>query len=313
MATDALNNRWVFSNYGLDKDIAAPGVGIMSTVPGEYATWVGTSMATPIVSGIAALLYAYNPNLSCDQVKNILYSTALDLGDSGRDQYYGWGLVNAEDAVAKVMSDYPVGKWNRIYGSTRYETANAAAREGWRRDSCEVVIVASGNDFPDALSATSLAGVYGCPVILVDSQSDILSSTASEIHRLGADEVVVVGGASAVGDSVFAQLEQIVGVGNVERLSGSDRHQTCSSIYNAGVESWSDTCIVVRGYDSCVDAVSIAPYAFASGSPVFLTQPDGSISDDVKAMVSGGGFSKAIVMGGEATVPASFLNYLNTL
>ncbi len=310
VATDAINNRWTGSNYGLAKDIAAPGVRIMSTLPGDYEAWTGTSMAAPIVSSVAALLYAYNPNLTCDQVKNILYSTAQDLGDSGRDQYYGWGLVNAEDAISIAMSDFPVGKWNRIYGETRYETANAAAREGWSRSSCDVVIVASGNDFPDALSATSLAGVYGCPVLLVDADSEIPSSTAAEIHRLGAEEVVVAGGTSAVSDMVFSQLEQIVGTGNVRRLSGSDRHQTCSNIYNAGAESWSDTCIVVRGYDSCVDAVSIAPYAFASKSPIFLAQSDGSISDDVKTTITNGEFSKAIVIGGDSAVAQSAEQWL---
>jgi len=99
-ATDQSNNRAYFSNFGSALDIVAPGVSILSTLPGDrYGTMSGTSMATPHVSGTAALILENNPSLSVEQVRARLYSTADDLGTRGLDRYYGWGLVDAEESV----------------------------------------------------------------------------------------------------------------------------------------------------------------------------------------------------------------------
>ena len=65
-----------------------------------YATISGTSMATPHVTGAAALLWSHVPGLSNQEVRDTLIATALDLGTAGRDDYYGNGLVQVADAVA---------------------------------------------------------------------------------------------------------------------------------------------------------------------------------------------------------------------
>lgn len=93
------------SNYGPSKDIAAPGNAILSTYwknddpDWEYALLSGTSMAAPVVTGVVALMLSVNPDLTVDEVKNILYGTATELGDPGRDDEYGHGRVNAQAAV----------------------------------------------------------------------------------------------------------------------------------------------------------------------------------------------------------------------
>jgi subtilisin family serine protease len=82
-------------------DIAAPGYGIPSSIPGGlYQTMSGTSMATPFVAGAAALLLEANPTLSVEQLRNALTSTARDLGDPGVDDRYGSGLLNVAAALA---------------------------------------------------------------------------------------------------------------------------------------------------------------------------------------------------------------------
>lgn len=90
-----------FSNKGSSIRLAAPGVKILSTVPdGKYAYMTGTSMAAPFVSGTAALLLAVEPDLSVKEVTDRLLITATDLGKKGRDESYGYGLVNAYQALA---------------------------------------------------------------------------------------------------------------------------------------------------------------------------------------------------------------------
>ena len=94
-----------FSNYGPHIDLSAPGESIYTTTWGQgYTTISGTSFSAPIAAGVAALVMAANPALTSKQVESILFTTAKDLGDPGRDIYYGWGRVDAAAAVAKART-----------------------------------------------------------------------------------------------------------------------------------------------------------------------------------------------------------------
>ncbi|WP_230739495.1 S8 family peptidase [Methanooceanicella nereidis] len=101
-ATDQYDAAASFSNAGPEAELAAPGVSIYSTYKsGTYAIMSGTSMSTPHVAGAAALLIA-DGITSPEDVRIALRSTAEDLGLSGPDPYYGYGLVNADAAVANA-------------------------------------------------------------------------------------------------------------------------------------------------------------------------------------------------------------------
>jgi PKD repeat protein len=85
-------------------DIAGPGVSVRSSYPGHSYTYMsGTSMSCPHVTGVAALIRDANPNLTPDEVKQIIYETAYDLGTPGEDNDYGWGMVDAYEAVMLAM------------------------------------------------------------------------------------------------------------------------------------------------------------------------------------------------------------------
>lgn len=99
-------------------EVAAPGVDILSTYPDDtYETLSGTSMATPHVSGTVALIQAarlqnglpilppgMEDYLTTDSIRGILYSTADDLGNSGYDSLYGYGVVRADLAVETAIN-----------------------------------------------------------------------------------------------------------------------------------------------------------------------------------------------------------------
>lgn len=98
--TDGLS---YFSNYGIFVELVAPGEGIVSSWPGNVSqAATGTSPAAALVAGCAALVLQADPALDRDDVRDILSSTARDLGRSGRDIYYGYGLVDVAAAVKKA-------------------------------------------------------------------------------------------------------------------------------------------------------------------------------------------------------------------
>ncbi|MFA5033521.1 MAG: S8 family peptidase [bacterium] len=107
-AIDSTSARWQYSNYGSETELIAPGVGVIGTIPlrGEnsYQLFAGTSEACPQVAGIAALVLSASPTLTNQEVRDILDSTATDLGTAGRDQYHGYGKPNAYAAVQKALS-----------------------------------------------------------------------------------------------------------------------------------------------------------------------------------------------------------------
>ena len=85
------------------KSLAGPTV-TLYIGPWDYAYFDGTSMATPHASAVAALVKGANPALSVTQMKDILRSTAADLGTSGYDTTYGYGIVNAQAAVVAALN-----------------------------------------------------------------------------------------------------------------------------------------------------------------------------------------------------------------
>ena len=102
-ATTKSDTRANFSNYGSYINLSAPGVDIYSTAPtNSYRTENGTSMATPIVSGVSALILSKNPYLSPAEVTNILQNSSVDLGTKGWDRYFGYGRVDANQALAET-------------------------------------------------------------------------------------------------------------------------------------------------------------------------------------------------------------------
>jgi subtilisin family serine protease len=86
-------------------DISAPAVNVISAFPGDgYGPLTGTSMASPHVNGIVALMLQACPQLTPDEVKQVIYDTALDLGDPGKDNDFGYGLIDAYEAVDLAIS-----------------------------------------------------------------------------------------------------------------------------------------------------------------------------------------------------------------
>ncbi len=109
-----------YSNRGLEVDVAAPGNDILSTIPmnqdssigiNGYDLKHGTSMASPFVAGLAALIRANEPSLSYSEIEDKIKNNAVDLGDLGKDDSYGYGLINGDDSSEAL----PPYEFNELY------------------------------------------------------------------------------------------------------------------------------------------------------------------------------------------------------
>ncbi|MBO8171317.1 MAG: peptidase S8 [Bacillaceae bacterium] len=118
-AVNYLSQRANFSNYGDYLDVVAPGVDIPSTyINDQYASLSGTSMASPHVAGLAALIRSRAPNLSNQEVMDIIRDTATDLGSVGKDPYYGYGLIDGYKALNLIAGNEATPPETQDYNRT---------------------------------------------------------------------------------------------------------------------------------------------------------------------------------------------------
>ena len=110
-ATDKEDAHAWFSSAGTFVDVSAPGVGIYSPFPPtheEYRSVNGTSLATPHVVGLAALVLSAAPGLSSEEVEAVIQQSAVDLGDASKDDKFGHGRIDASAAMSLTISSLPV-------------------------------------------------------------------------------------------------------------------------------------------------------------------------------------------------------------
>ena len=182
-ATDSNDNRASFSSTGPDVELAAPGVNILSTLPGgTYGYKMGTSMACPHVTGTAALVIASDPLLSNDQVRQILRDTADYLGDPYK---YGYGLVDADGAAppTEIPNQLPVADAGLDHTATVGETVMF---DGSNSSDPDGTIVSYYWEFDDGNTSTaesptnvySTAGIYTVNLTVTDNDGDTDKDTA---------------------------------------------------------------------------------------------------------------------------------------
>lgn len=194
----------------------------------------------------------------------------------------------------------------RLGGSTRYETAVEASKNGWTSGSNTIVLVC-GSDYPDALSAAPLAKKYNAPILLTENNS-LPAVVSKEIDRLKPTKAYIVGGDGVVSKNVESQLK---GKGiTVERLGGSTRFETA---VNVAKQVGTTNGVVLASGKSFADALSVAPVAAKLGMPILLTEKD-EINSINKSFIQSNNIPKTYVVGGDGVISnANMQNYKNPI
>lgn len=188
----------------------------------------------------------------------------------------------------------------RLSGTDRYATALEIAAETFPAGATTAVI-ATGERFPDALSASALAGALGGPLLLTPS-SRLEGRLLAALADMGVSDVYIVGGTAAVGAGVESGLES-AGYA-VTRIAGADRYATAADVAREVKRiqgaAFPGTVFVARG-DLFPDALAAAPLAYAGHGPVLLTRT-GSLPGSTASAISQIGATEAIVLGSTSAV-----------
>jgi putative cell wall-binding protein len=209
------------------------------------------------------------------------------------------GVVPQLTAPAATRESGQAGL-ERLQGPTRYETAAAISKETYPQGS-DTVVLATGLNFPDALSGGPLASVLDAPLLLVTTH-EVPWAVRNEIERLDATEAVILGGTGVVSAAVEAQLRS-AGIEEIRRFGGADRYETSAMIADEVAIHADDepsTAVVATGLNF-PDAVAVAPYAAWAQIPILLARTD-SVPDRIARALGELGLDKTIIVGGPAAI-----------
>ena len=216
--------------------------------------------------------------------------------------------IDAQTLELESMATSATPGWLRLRGADAYGTMQKIVQADglFATKRGGTVIVATGMGYWDALAAAGLAGLRDAPVLITPSTS-LAPETKAELQRLAPKQVLVMGGSAAVSDAVVRQIRALCK--NTTRVAGATAADTALKIYEAGRGSWGSTAIVAtcNGY---WDALSIAPYAYAKGAPIFLTtyssSSDGRVLPEAAvSAIRDGGFSRIVIVGGKTAVSSA--------
>lgn len=195
-AVDSAGNKASFSQFNSQVEIAAPGVNVNSTWnDGGYRSISGTSMATPHVSGVAALVWSHYPQCSSSQIRNALNKTATDKGTTGRDVNFGFGIVNAKAAYDYLANGCDGGSnppVNQAPVAKFAATVNGLTVSFSNQSTDDKAVVSSNWNFGDGKTSTQASpsttyaadGSYTVSLTVTDAEG--LSHTSSQTVAVSA-------------------------------------------------------------------------------------------------------------------------------
>ncbi len=193
-----------------------------------------------------------------------------------------------------------------IAGANRYATAVQVSQRAFPEPldlaGPRTVVIATGQNWPDALGGSALAGALGGPILLVEP-GRLPAQVRTEIVRLGATRAIIIGGTAAVGQAVENELNTLVE--RVDRVSGPSRYQTATEVAREVVQvrgEGHDSTVIVTTGGNYPDALAVSPIAASKAWPLYLVEPGkGLASGTVAAM---GAPTRILLLGGTGAVSA---------
>ncbi|HBW38185.1 cell wall-binding repeat-containing protein [Desulfosporosinus sp. BICA1-9] len=189
--------------------------------------------------------------------------------------------------------------FSRLAGYTAVNTAVEISKQGWPTSS-STVILATASNFPDALSAATLAHQFDAPILLTNSKT-LDPAVQGEIERLKPTKIIIVGGSAVVSGQIEEALKQ--NYSDVTRLAGWDQYETAAKIadYYYSINPDAPKKVVIANGDNFPDALSISSWAAYNRIPILLTRSKQLPEATYKALQQNA-IKDAIIVGGFAVI-----------
>jgi putative cell wall-binding protein len=234
-------------------------------------------------------------------LEDLLDLPGLDLADPILDPVTGV-VDTLLDAVDDVLAVAPLPNLLALQGEDAIDAAIAFSQATYTTS--DTAVLARDDLFADALTTGALQGLFDAPLLLTGS-GDLDRRTATELVRLGVDDLVIVGGEQAINPLVLQKLG-IAGI-DVTRVGGPTRIETAADA--AGVTAPdATTAVLTRAYSSTgddsqayADLLAVSPWAAENGWPVLLTQSE-TLTASAGDYIAGSDITEVIVIGGTGAV-----------
>ncbi|MDO5714438.1 MAG: cell wall-binding repeat-containing protein [Tissierellia bacterium] len=186
---------------------------------------------------------------------------------------------------------------DRIFGQDRIETAIKVSKQKF--DQADTVIIARHDVFADALVAGPLAYALDAPILL-SRPNELVTEVGAEIERLGAKNIIIVGGLGSIDENVEESLEKYVEI--IERLEGPTRYETAVKVAERLKKSnGGNGYAVIATGETYPDALAVGPFAAVKGLPILLVKPN-EVPEVVEEAFTNLEIEKIYIAGGEASV-----------
>lgn len=254
--------------------------------------WVGQDIAGQIIQQV-------NLNRQYSNIKGSMYFSAKDIMSNKKLQ---------EDLKTLYIKDSENKEIKTLAGETRFETATAISKEGWK-DGADKVILVNGYSMIDGIAATPLASLYDCPILLTN-RNDVPKSTMDEIKRLNPSEVVLIGTDDVTGDNLINILKGSISNLSVNRIGGIDRYETALLIAKEIAKYKPIENIYVANGFKEADALSVASHAGEEVQPIILTDTY-KMEDEVYNWIKSKGIKNAYFIGDDEVVGDNIIEKVN--
>nr|WP_302328465.1 cell wall-binding repeat-containing protein [Salirhabdus salicampi] len=284
-----------------------------------YTSALNTGNSQPIAtnrfrSGPMAVTTTDNLNLretaslSGTIIRTLSNKTLLKVtGDVITADNTNWVPVQLQDGTSGFVSSSFLKRFSlqELYGKNRFETSTNVSKHGWP-ESASTVVLGRGDVPIDALTGSVLAKKTQSPLLLTNS-SNLPTNVEDEIDRLQPSRIYILGGQGAISDTVQSHLQ---GKGyNVTRIAGSNRYETAVRV--ASEIGNRNEIILTTGRNS-PDALSVAPYAGQTQTPILLTDQK-SLPNEVAHYIQTNGINSVTIIGGEGAVSNNVITQLQNL
>lgn len=195
-----------------------------------------------------------------------------------------------------TFSGFPI---TRISGGSRYDTAVALSKKTFP-GTAPAVVIASGEEYADALAGSALAGAADGALLLTYPE-DLPTSVSAEIARLQPAKAYVLGGTKAVSADVLDAIKAARPGIAIERLAGTDRYDTASKVADRAHAIAPTGAVIIVSGETWPDAASASALAYAKAYPILLVRSSG-LTASASAYLASASPTTRLIVGGESAV-----------